>query len=100
MSAEHLVNANSKAMLKLLSGVASGNFSPQDAVDVMNDWPAKGMGDAQMADERSQFDECTRCGHQYQNHVGLDGTRCNADQPCSCSEFAVPPDIRAALWGE
>ena len=55
--------------------------------------PTDGQG---RGDERSQFDECARCGHQYQNHVGLDSSRCNAGEPCSCSGFAAPADDTAA----
>lgn len=59
--------------------------------------PAVARTDGQPpADERSQFDECARCGHQYQNHIGLDGTRCNAGEPCSCAAFVAPADGTAA----
>lgn len=63
----------------------------------LHEWRCPGCGTttrARMADapaeppavERSEFYEC-RCGHQWQNHIGLYDTRCNAGEPCSCSAF-------------
>jgi hypothetical protein len=49
----HLVNAAAPAMRKLLRRVAAGQFSPDDAVDVLLDWPnlAAAVPDTGQADD-------------------------------------------------
>jgi hypothetical protein len=38
----HLVNAAAPAMLMLLRRVAAGSLTPEEAVDVLLDWPDRG----------------------------------------------------------